>query len=190
MVTNILQSTTDVVIDGYQWAVANITNTPGRAAKSVISMSIGGGFSRAFNTCIEKAYGDGILTVVAAGNSGADASKYSPAAAANAITVGAIDKNNIRPAFSNYGPLVDVFAPGVGVRSTWIGNHAASAYMSGTSMACPHVAGLALYLIGLGNETLSSPKAVTDRIKELATPDVVVNATVGAPNFLAYNGII
>lgn len=152
-------------------------------------MSIGGGFSRAFNTSIENAYKAGVLTVVAAGNSGADASKYSPAAASNAITVGAIDKNNARASFSNFGPLVDVFAPGVGVRSTWITGNAASEWLSGTSMACPHVAGLALYLMGQGDETFSSPKAVTDRILELGTKDVVLNGGVGSPNLLAYNGI-
>lgn len=177
------------MIDGYEWAVSNITNTPGRAAKSVISMSIGGGFSRAFNTSIENAYRAGVLTIVAAGNSGADASKYSPAAAPNAITVGTIDKDNTRASFSNYGPLVDIFAAGVSVRSTWIGSTGASAWMSGTSMACPHVAGLALYLMGLGNETLNSPQAVANRIKELGTPGVVVNGGIGSPNLLAYNGI-
>ena len=110
------------MIDGYEWAVANITNTPGRAAKSVISLSVGGGFSRAFNSCVENAYLAGILTVAAAGNNGADASKYSPASAPNAITVGAIAKDNSRPSFSNFGPVVDVFAAGVGILSTYIGN--------------------------------------------------------------------
>ncbi|KAH8168333.1 GC-rich sequence DNA-binding factor-like protein [Sarocladium implicatum] len=183
-------STTDIVIDGYQWAVTNIANTPGRAAKSVISLSVGGGSSRAFNSAIETAYNAGILTVAAAGNNGADASKYSPASAPNAITVGAIAKDNSRPSFSNFGLAVDIFAAGVDVVSTYIGSPAAAAPMSGTSMACPHVAGLALYLMGQGNATLNSPKAVSNRIKELGTQGVITNGGIGSPNLLAYNGIV
>lgn len=59
---------------------------------------------------------------VAAGNDGVDARNTSPARAASAITVGAIDINDNRPTFSNYGPVVDMFAPGVAVISTWIGS--------------------------------------------------------------------
>ncbi|KAI9155537.1 Subtilisin-like proteinase Mp1 [Paramyrothecium foliicola] len=179
-------SSTDIVMDGYEWAVSNITNTPGRAAKAVISMSLGGGRSDAFNAAVEAAYRKGILTVVAAGNSYADANSYSPASAPNALTVGAIDSSNNKPGFSNYGSVVDIFAPGVDILSTWIDNAKSTASLTGTSMACPHVAGLAVYL--MVKEGLKSPGQVTDRIKKLGTKNVVVNGGAGSPNLLAYNG--
>lgn len=159
----------------------------GRAANAVISMSLGGPVSQAFNTAVEAATSNGVLSVVAAGNSFADASNYSPASAPSAITVGAVDVNNNKPGFSNFGAVVDVFAPGVDVLSTWIGGEDATNTISGTSMACPHVAGLALYLKGL--EGLASPGEVADRIVELATEDVVGSPGTGSPNRLAYNGI-
>ncbi|KAJ4265356.1 Suppressor of the cold-sensitive snRNP biogenesis mutant brr1-1 [Fusarium torreyae] len=179
-------STTDIVLDGYQWAVTNITSTH-RANQSVISMSLGGPPSAALNTAIDRAFQTGILTVVAAGNDNADARNYSPASAPDAITVGAIDINNNRASFSNYGALVDVFAPGVDVMSTWVGSTTATRTISGTSMACPHVAGLALYL--RAREGLTTPQSVTRRIKDLATRGVVQNPGSGSPNLLAFNGV-
>lgn len=181
------QSTTDIVLDGYNWAVNNITKTSGRAGKSVISMSLAGGKSDAFNTAIANAYKKGVLTIVAAGNSGDDAANYSPASAPSAITVGAIDSNNNRASWSNYGTVVDIFAPGVNIQSAWIGGNASTNILSGTSMATPHVAGLALYL--KGKETgLSSPASITNRILNLSTKNKVSTAGVGSPNRMAFNG--
>jgi oryzin len=173
-------------MDGYEWAVANITATPGRAAASVISMSLGGPRSDAFNAAVEAAYQAGVLTVVAAGNSYTDASSYSPASAPNAVTVGAIDVTNTKPSFSNYGSLVDIFAPGVNVLSAWIGSTTATNTISGTSMACPHIAGLSLYLKSV--ESLESPGAVADKLVELATVGAVKSPGTGSPNLLAFNG--
>ncbi|KAL2675714.1 hypothetical protein Neosp_011904 [[Neocosmospora] mangrovei] len=180
-------STTDVILDGFEWAVTNITNTPGRAQNSVVSMSLGGGRSPAFNAAIENAYRAGILTVVAAGNEEKDARDVSPASAPNAITVAAVDRNNVRASWSNYGAVVDIFAAGVDVVSTWIGTDTAVETISGTSMACPHVAGLALYLMAL--EKLPTPADVTKRIKSLGTKNVVANRGTGSPNLLAFNGV-
>ncbi|KAH7148284.1 peptidase S8/S53 domain-containing protein [Dactylonectria macrodidyma] len=179
-------STTDIVLDGFMWAVSNITNTPGRAAKSVISLSLGGGKSAAFNAAIDAAYKLGILVSAAAGNNNVDAALSSPGSAASAITVGATDKNNIRASFSNFGKVVDVFAPGLAITSLGITSVTATATMSGTSMACPHVAGLALYL--KAKETLSAPGTVISRIKNLATKNVVLIPGLGSPNLLVYNG--
>lgn len=113
-----------------------------------------------------------------------DAGNTSPASAPNAITVGAISKSNSRASFSNYGSVLDVFAPGENILSTWIGSNTATNTISGTSMATPHVVGLAIYLMGL--ENLPNASAVTARIKELATRNAVSNAR-GSPNLLAYN---
>jgi len=168
------------VISGIQW-VGN--NAP---ARSVLSMSLGGGFSSAVNTAVRNTVASGVTVVVAAGNDGANASGYSPASEAAAITVGAIDINDNRASFSNFGSIVDVFAPGVNVLSSWIGSTTATNTISGTSMACPHVAGLAAYLIIL--EGISTPAAVQARIKALATPNKVISPGSGSPNLIAYNG--
>ncbi|KFY40863.1 hypothetical protein V494_03291 [Pseudogymnoascus sp. VKM F-4513 (FW-928)] len=151
---------------------------------SVLSMSLGGSFSAALNSAVESTISAGVTVVVAAGNDGADAKDYSPASAENAITVGATDSSDNRADFSNYGTVLDVFAPGVDVKSAWIGSTSASNTISGTSMATPHVAGLAAYLIGLGG--LSSPADVAAKIKEVGTPDVVQDPK-GSINLVAYN---
>ncbi|KAF9772228.1 hypothetical protein IL306_010068 [Fusarium sp. DS 682] len=182
-----VKSRTDIVLDGYNWAVTNITGTPGRKEQSVISMSLGGGRSEAFNAAVQAAYSAGVHTVVAAGNDNAEARNYSPASAANATTVGAIDVDNKRASFSNYGDLVDLFAPGVNIKSSWYTSNTATNTISGTSMACPHVAGLSLYL--RAKEGLTSPESVARRLKELATSGIVQNAGSGSPNLLAYNGV-
>lgn len=115
----------------------------------------------------------------------ADASNTSPASSPNAITVAAINSSNARASFSNYGSVVDIFAPGQNILSAWIGSNTATNTISGTSMATPHIVGLSVYLMGL--ESLSGPAAVTARIKQLATTGVVTG-TQGSPNLLAYNG--
>ncbi|KFY93285.1 hypothetical protein V500_03797 [Pseudogymnoascus sp. VKM F-4518 (FW-2643)] len=154
-------------------------------SKSVLSMSLGGSFSAALNSAVESTIAAGVTVVVAAGNDGADAANYSPASAKNAITVGATDNADNRADFSNFGAVLDVFAPGVDVKSAWIGSKSASNTISGTSMATPHVAGLAAYLIGLGG--LSSPADVVAKITSIATKDVVQDPK-GSVNLVAYNG--
>ncbi|KAL5348785.1 Subtilisin-like protease 2 [Pseudogymnoascus australis] len=172
------------VIAGIQW-VANDAASKGTERKSVLSMSLGGEYSAALNSAVASTVGAGVTVVVAAGNDDADAANYSPASAPDAITVGATDKNDARAAFSNWGPALDVFAPGVNILSAWIGSASATNIISGTSMATPHVAGLAAYLIAL--EGLSSPAEVASRIQSLSTKNVVQDPNNSA-NMLAYNG--
>lgn len=137
------------------------------------------------NNAVEAAYSLGVVSVAAAGNSGRDAcQQYSPASAPSVITVGAIYWNNTRPDWSNFGRCIDVFAPGWDVISTW--NSGGSKSDSGTSMASPHVAGLVLYLRGL--EGLETADAVSDKIKQLASKDMIKNIGAGSPNLLVYNG--
>ncbi|KAI1417059.1 subtilisin-like serine protease pepD [Hypoxylon sp. FL1857] len=180
-------STVAHVIDGINWVVNNATGTPGRAAKSVINMSLAFTPSKALNRAVDAASAMGILSVVAAGNDNAPASSRSPASASSALTVGAISWNRTRASFSNYGSCVDVFAPGVDIISLW-NKEGRESIESGTSMSSPHVAGLALYLKGL-EDGLDSPADTIARVKELATSGVVVGAGSGSPNLLAYNGI-
>ncbi|GAD98594.1 alkaline serine protease Alp1 [Paecilomyces variotii No. 5] len=175
-------STTSTILEGYDWAVNDIINN-GRAGTSVVS----GYYSSAFNDAVESAYEAGVTTVVAAGNDGLPALLYSPASAKNAITVGAIQSDNARAYFSNWGPGLDIFAPGVDILSCWIGSDTAKNTISGTSMATPHVSGLVLYLRALEGD-LDTPDAIAARLVALATPDAVASAGLASPNKLAYNG--
>lgn len=178
------ESSTSIILDGYQWAVNDI-RSKSRQAEAAINLSLGGAFSSAFNRAVAAAYNAGVVTVVAAGNDDVDASEQSPASAPEAITVGSIDKTNARSYFSNFGSVLDIFAPGSDILSTWIGSTTATNTISGTSMAAPHVVGLVLYLQAL--EGLSSPDAVAERLTELATTGAVSDVQ-GSPNRLAYNG--
>ncbi|KAI1499292.1 peptidase S8/S53 domain-containing protein [Biscogniauxia marginata] len=180
-------ATLATILDGYNWAVNNMTNTEGRAAKSVISISLAIGTSEALNSAIDAAFELGALTVVGAGNDGADASTRSPASAASAITVGAVDWTRTRPSWSNYGPGVDVFAPGVDVASIW-NVEGVESVISGTSTSTPHVSGLVLYLRALEGG-LDSPARTVARVKELASEGIVADAGTGSPNLLVYNGV-
>jgi oryzin len=146
----------------------------------------GGGVSTSFNNAVNAAYTSGVISVVAAGNDGADASNTSPASAANAVTVGALDDDWAEAYYSNYGPVLDIYAPGTDVLSSWIGSNTATNTISGTSMATPHVTGLVLYLIAL--EGLSTPAAVVSRLKELATSGQITSIGSGSPNLIVYNG--
>jgi subtilisin family serine protease len=148
-------------------------------------MSLGGAYSSATNSAVANTVSSGVTVVVAAGNSNDDASNYSPASEPSAITVGATDSQDTRASFSNYGSLLDIWAPGVDVLSSWIGSTTATNTISGTSMATPHVAGLAAYLIAL--EGLSSPSAIVNRIQALATTNHVSDLQ-GSIDALAYNG--
>jgi oryzin len=138
------------------------------------------------NAAINSAYSSGVLTIVAAGNDDIDATNVSPASAAKAFTVGALDTDWSEASFSNYGKVLDIYAPGKWITSSWIGSADAKNQTWGTSVATPHVTGLALYLMEL--ENLNTPSAVTSRIKELATRDKITNIGDGSPNLILYNG--
>ncbi|EME38356.1 subtilisin-like protein [Dothistroma septosporum NZE10] len=173
------------VIAGIQWAVNN-ANSSGRTGRSVISMSLGGQFDQTSNNAVAQAVAAGVFVAVAAGNDGRNAANYSPASESSACTVGATDIDDNRASFSNFGSILDIFAPGVNIQSTWIGSSTATNTISGTSMATPHIAGLAAYLIAL--EGPRSPSALCSRIQALSTKNVVVSPGSGSPNCLAYNG--
>jgi subtilisin family serine protease len=107
------------------------------------------------------------------------------------ITVAATDRNDARGLWqagfaSNFGEIVDIFAPGTNILSAGYTSNSATATQTGTSMASPHVAGLAAYLISL--EGLSTPSAVLERLIALSTTGTVTGLN-GSPNRLAFNGI-
>ncbi|OAG05905.1 subtilisin-like protease [Paraphaeosphaeria sporulosa] len=173
------------VLRGIEWAVNDATEK-GHINRTVLSMSLGGPFSQTTNDAIQSAVEAGAFVAVAAGNEGEDASNSSPASAPQACTVGAINDRDAMASFSNFGELVDIFAPGEEITSAWIGGSTATNTISGTSMACPHIAGLAAYLIGL--EGPRSPAELCERIQSLATKDAITNSVRGSPNLIAYNG--
>ena len=125
------------VVSGVNWVISQHTS----GARSVISMSLGGGASSTLDTAINAAINAGITVVVAAGNNNRSACNYSPARVPNAITVGATDINDALATFSNTGSCVDISAPGVSVISAYYSTKSATASLSGTSMATPHVSG-------------------------------------------------
>lgn len=126
---------TQSVIDGISWSVNN------KKGPSLGSMSLGGGKSATLNSAVSNAVNAGLIMVVAAGNDNRDACNYSPASSPEAITVAASDNKDTKASFSNYGTCVELFAPGVAITSAWIGGPSSINTISGTSMACPHVAG-------------------------------------------------
>ena len=130
------------VAAGMRWA-ADFHAAAHPGAPGVASMSLGGGASPSLVEAAAYMHGRNMTVVVAAGNANDDACGYSPANAPTAITVGATARDDARSGFSNFGACVDVFAPGSDVKSAWIGDDDATRTISGTSMACPHVAGAA-----------------------------------------------
>uniref|UniRef100_A0A1D1XW70 Subtilisin-like protease CPC735_031240 n=1 Tax=Anthurium amnicola TaxID=1678845 RepID=A0A1D1XW70_9ARAE len=161
---------------------------------SSANMSLGGGRSRTLDEAVNGAVNVGLNFAVAAGNDNRDACDYSPAAAENAITVGASTFDDERAWFSNYGKCVDVFGPGKDILSAWIGSTTATNIISGTSMASPHVAGLVAYLLSLEPDSSSeffstslTPKELKDKIIKLATPNKLTKIPRDTPNLLIYN---
>jgi len=174
------------VIAGLQWA-ADHAEADGVINKSVANMSLGGTKSQAMNSAVAAVIRMGMTVCVAAGNESADANTSSPASEPTAITVGAIDDTDALASYSNYGSLVDVVSPGTHITSAWIGASLDKTNtISGTSMATPHVTGLAAYLIA--KEGLSGSTAVTKRIKALAAKNPGRVAKAGTANIIAYNG--
>ncbi|KAH6609761.1 hypothetical protein Trco_003107 [Trichoderma cornu-damae] len=179
------ESMISFILEGFEWAINDI-RTKGRQSRSVINMSLGGKFSPALNRAVESAFSMGIATVVAAGNGAHPVRSTSPASAPNALTVGAIDADWNEWEYSNFGPEVNILAPGVQIESTFISTDTATRKLTGTSMAAPHVAGLALYLAAL--EDFETPAKMRERILSLGTKDRIRGLKNENPNLIANNG--
>jgi subtilisin family serine protease len=172
--------TNSQVIAGIDWVTGNhAANAP-----AVANMSLGGGASTALDNAVRNSIADGVTYAIAAGNSNANACNSSPARVAEAITVGATTNTDARASFSNFGSCLDIFAPGQNITSAWYTSNTATNTISGTSMATPHVAGVAALAL---DETNGTPQQIRDRIVNSATPNVVGNPGTGSPNRLLYS---
>ncbi|MBO3735208.1 S8 family peptidase [Glycomyces niveus] len=163
------------IIGGIDWVAANAGES------AVANMSLGGSFSQALNDAIAAAVESGVTFAIAAGNEGQDACNVSPGSEASAITVGATDEDDAAASFTNYGECVDLLAPGVGITSAWIDGTDAENTISGTSMATPHVAGVAALFLEANPG--ATPDEVATALTEGAVPDAVADPN-GSPNLL------
>jgi subtilisin family serine protease len=166
------------VAAGIDWVGANAVKP------AVANLSLGGGANATLDTAVKNAIGKGVTFAVAAGNSNANASGFSPARVAEAITVGSTDRTDARSSFSNYGAVLDIFAPGRDITSSWNTSDSATSTISGTSMATPHVAGAAARYLST-NKT-ATPAQVASYLVAQSTPGKVTSPGSGSPNRLLY----
>ncbi|MGW2342877.1 S8 family serine peptidase [Streptomyces sp. NPDC001661] len=168
--------TTEQVVAGIDWVTEN------HQGPSVANMSLGGGVDEALDAAVKKSIDSGVTYAVAAGNESADASQSSPARVPEAITVASSTKDDEQSDFSNYGSVVDIYAPGSDITSDWNTGDDATNTISGTSMATPHVVGAAaVYLAGHKD---AAPADVAKALTDGATPDAIKNASDGTANKL------
>ncbi|KAK3947642.1 peptidase S8/S53 domain-containing protein [Pseudoneurospora amorphoporcata] len=177
--------TTSGVIAGMNF-VASDSKTRSCPNGAVANMSLGGGYSASTNSAAAGLVNAGVFLAVAAGNDGANAANYSPASEPSVCTVGATTSADAIASYSNYGSIVDIFAPGSSILSAWIGSTTATNTISGTSMATPHITGLGAYLLTLLGK--QSPAALCSYIASTANSGVISGIPSGTVNKLAFNG--
>jgi subtilisin family serine protease len=170
------------VISGVDWVTANAIKP------AVANMSVGGPNNSAFDTAVANSIASGVTYAVAAGNNKTDACTSSPADVPAAITVAGTTTTDSRDtSYSNYGPCVDLFAPGTGIVSDWNTGDTATNTLNGTSMATPHVAGVAAQYLSADPD--ATPAQVAAALLGAATPGVVSSAGAGSPNRLLRAGV-
>jgi subtilisin family serine protease len=166
------------VIAGVDWVTAH------HVSPAVANMSLGGGVSTALDTAVNNSINSGVTYAIAAGNSNTNASNSSPARVAAAITVGSSTSSDARSSFSNFGSVVDIFAPGSSILSAWRTSDTATATLSGTSMATPHVAGVAARF--LQSNPGASPATVRNEIVNQSSANRLSGVPAGTANRLLF----
>ncbi|MEU9861560.1 S8 family serine peptidase [Streptomyces sp. NPDC047971] len=168
--------TTEQVVAGIDWVTKN------HQGPSVANMSLGGGADPALDDAVKKAIAAGVTFGVAAGNESSDAGQGSPSRVQEAITVASSTEGDQQSDFSNFGSVVDLYAPGSEITSAWNDSDTGTKTISGTSMATPHVVGAAaVYLAG---HTDATPAQVAEALVAGATPDKISNPSEGTANKL------
>jgi subtilisin family serine protease len=171
-------TTISAIIAGVDW----VTGDHQAGQPAVANMSLGGGANATLDTAVRNMIADGVSAAIAAGNGNifgfpVNSCNQSPARVAEGITVGASDINDAKASFSNYGTCVDLHAPGVNILSSWSTADNATNTISGTSMASPHVAGVAAQYLQLN--PAATPAQVQQAIKDLSTKGVVTGTGGG-----------
>ncbi|WP_103510386.1 S8 family peptidase [Streptomyces sp. SM13] len=169
------------ILAGFDWVAKDAARS---ATPAVLNASLGGARSSAVDAAVESVADAGVLPVVAAGNDDRDACDVSPAAADGVVTVGASDRQDRETSFSNWGSCLELYAPGADIVSARLGGGTVS--LNGTSMASPHVAGIAA-LYKQENPS-ASPAAVARWLTDTATPDALSGLGQGSPDRLLYTG--
>ncbi|HYR08334.1 MAG TPA: S8 family peptidase [Longimicrobium sp.] len=170
------------IVEGIDWVRANHTKP------AVANMSLGGGASSSINTATTNLINAGVTVVVAAGNSNTNACNGSPSGVTAAIVVAASTSTDARATYSNYGSCVDLYAPGSSITSAWYSSTTATNTISGTSMASPHVTGVAaLYKATFGD---ASQATVQSWIVNNSTANVITGNITGTPNRLLYKSTL
>ncbi|KAG0256714.1 hypothetical protein BG011_004350 [Mortierella polycephala] len=175
---------TSGVVAGMDWVADRAV-----AGKSVINMSLGGGKSQAIDDAAARLFAKNIPLIVAAGNDqNVDACNGSPSGAPNTFTVGASDRYDAPAYFTSWGSCVEIFGPGVDITSAWIGSSSATNTISGTSMATPHVVGVAALYLSFNS--LPTAQSVFNKLTSTATSNKITGNLKGSPNKLVFNGAV
>jgi subtilisin family serine protease len=171
---------TSQIIAGIDWVRQN------HVKPAVANMSLGGGLSTALNTATTNLWNAGVFVAVAAGNDDADACQASPASASGAFTAASSTKTDAKSSFSNWGTCVEAYAPGSAIVSDFLGGTTAS--LSGTSMASPHVAGVAALYKAVNGDQPSA--TVSNWIVTNATSGVITGNPAGTPNRVLFKATL
>ncbi|MFI6141942.1 S8 family peptidase [Streptomyces griseus] len=169
------------ILAGFDWVAKDAERS---GVPAVLNASLGGARSSAVDAAVEAVADAGVLPVVAAGNDDRDACDVSPAAADGVVTVGASDRQDRETSFSNWGSCLSLYAPGADIVSARLGGGTVA--LNGTSMASPHVAGVAA-LYKEGNPS-ASPAVVSRWLTDTATPHALAALGQGSPDLLLYTG--